>query len=196
VELAGYGLWLAGYLWESLADLQKQYFIRQAQQAKRKAKFGNKDPASTQWEEPVLGLAPYRGWRYYCWSRCRHPNYFGEWAAWNGIVLAALPSLLRYQDTTPVRVGLSLALLFVSRFFYDCLLYWTGAEPAEHFSVLKRQAYHDYQRSTRVFWPFELPWVDHGRRPDWPAFPKRVEKTATKAPAATSNTGKKKKKDS
>jgi hypothetical protein len=32
VELAGYGLWLAGYLWESLADLQKQYFIRQAQQ--------------------------------------------------------------------------------------------------------------------------------------------------------------------
>ena len=42
-------------------------------------------------------------------------------------------------------------------------MHWTGAEPAEYFSAFKRPAYRQYQRQTRVFWPFELPLVDHGR---------------------------------
>ena len=59
-------------------------------------------------------------------------------------------------------------LFLVSRFFYDCLNHWTGAEPAEYFSCRKRKKYRDYQRTVRVFWPFELPIVDHGRMPGWP----------------------------
>ena len=36
------------------------------------------------------------------------------------------------------------------------------------FSAAKRPSYREYQRTTRVFWPFELPLVDHGRRDFWP----------------------------
>ena len=56
----------------------------------------------------------------------------------------------------------------LSRFLYDCLLHWTGAEPAEFYSHKKRRAYRDYQMHTRVFWPIELPFIDHGRRAGWP----------------------------
>ena len=70
--------------------------------------------------------------------------------------------------STGVQLGFLLIHVGLLRFFYDCLLHWTGAEPAEHFSVLRRERYRDYQRSTRVLWPFEAPLVDHGRRENWP----------------------------
>lgn len=54
-------------------------------------------------------------------------------------------------------------LYLVGRIFYDCLNYWTGAEPAEHFSFEKRPLHGAYQKQTRVFWPFEMMGVDHGR---------------------------------
>ena len=181
VELAGYTIWLLGFLWGCLADAQKVRFEKQCQQAKRKAKFASTDANGAAWEPPVLGLRPYAGWGYFCWGRCRHPNYFGEWMAWNGIVLAAVPSLVRHPAPPLVSVGMALASLFTSRYMYDCLLYGSGAEPSEYYSVQKRKAYRDYQKSTRVFWPFELPGRDHGRRADWPAVP--VKSKAAAAPA-------------
>ena len=71
-------------------------------------------------------------------------------------------------------------LAMLSRFLYDCLMYWTGAEPAEHFSVRKRPAYAAYQRSVRVFWPIELPgWLsDHGRVEGWPTSTRALEMSA------------------
>ena len=102
-------------------------------------------------------------------------------------------------------------LYLVTRTFYDCLVHWTGAGPAEHSrcdrdcllapqdGVLTHQdcllapqdcllahaehcssfkrgaAYQEYQRSTRCFWPFWLPWpVDHFQVAGWPE-PKTLE---------------------
>jgi steroid 5-alpha reductase family enzyme len=98
----------------------------------------------------------------------RHPNYFGEWVAWQGLIVAALPSLVRHAARWPVKLGLAVMMWALSRFLYDCLLHWTGAEPAEFYSHKKRRAYRDYQMHTRVFWPIELHFVDHGRRAGWP----------------------------
>jgi len=62
---------------------------------------------------------------------------------------------------------------------YDCLVYWTGAAPAEHFSEKKRPLYRRYQRETNCFWPSQLDallrcatclcgGVAHHRVPGWP----------------------------
>ncbi|KAL1499733.1 hypothetical protein AB1Y20_012420 [Prymnesium parvum] len=156
LEWAGYALWLAAWVWESAADGQKQLFTQAVHGAEKKS-------------EAVLGHPPYAGWKYCMWTLSRHPNYFGEWTAWQGLILASLPSLARHPAPPVVKCGLGLLLWALSRFLYDCLLFWTGAEPAEHFSAKKRRAYRDYQQSTRVFWPVEIPFFDHGRRAGWPA---------------------------
>ena len=56
---------------------------------------------------------------------------------------------------------------YVSRIFYDCLVHWTGAGPAESFSA-KRPDYKKYQESTRCFFPFEMPFWNHFREAGWP----------------------------
>ena len=122
----------------------------------------------------MLGLPPHAGPEYWLWARCRHPNYFFEWLAWVCLSLAAAPCLARLasggEGAMPrgAALGLGLCLYAAPRIMYSSLVYWTGAEPAEHFSVLRRERYRDYQRSTRVLWPFEAPLVDHGRRENWP----------------------------
>ena len=80
------------------------------------------------------------------------------------LTIAALPSFGRLDAPLAAKLGYALALYLTPRTFYYCLVHWTGAEPAEHFSVLRRERYREYQRSTRVLWPFEAPLVDHGRR--------------------------------
>jgi steroid 5-alpha reductase family enzyme len=156
VEWIGYGIWLAAWCWESIADGQKLYFQKLAKKDKHAA-------------TACLGHPPFAGRAYCLWTLCRHPNYWGEWAAWNGLVLAALPSLLRLPSCGAFgKSALGAVLVVLSRFMYDCLMHWTGAEPAEHFSAAKRAEYARYQKSTRVFWPIELPGVDHGRRAGWP----------------------------
>jgi len=101
------------------------------------------------------------------WTLCRHPNYFGEWMSWNSFVLLSVSSFLRLEAALTTKLGFALTLWFVSRIFYDCLNFWTGAEPAEHFSAQKRKAYRDYQKKVRLFFPFKLPLVDHGRVAGW-----------------------------
>lgn len=156
LEVAGWTLWGLCWLWENVADVQKLAFLAECKKAGSHAKTA------------VLGCAPYDDKKYLLWTLCRHPNYFGEWMAWNAFVVMAMPSLMRLEESSIIKVGMATCLFFTSRLFYDCLNYWTGAEPAEHFSVQKRSMYKEYQRTTRVFFPFEMPFVDHCREDGWP----------------------------
>lgn len=70
--VAGIVVWLAGMVFEVVADLQKQAF--------------RADPA-TKGEFIRTGL----------WSRSRHPNYFGEILVWVGVFLVAVPVLQGWQ---------------------------------------------------------------------------------------------------
>lgn len=156
MEWLGLGMWLLSWLLESAADGQKQLFLAKCKS--RTAVLGH-----TPWDTPAYSL----------WTLSRHPNYFGEWLCWIGFVVAAIPTLLNtsnkgLQQEFYVQLGFGVIFYGVIRFFYDCLVYWTGAEPAEHFSVLKRPAFRDYQSNVRVFFPFEVPFLDHHRTPGWP----------------------------
>lgn len=161
LEAGGVLLWAAAWYFENVADLQKLAFMRE------------RSGASSSPDDTVLGLPPYNTTRFWLWTRCRHPNYFFEWLGWLGVALAAVPSLLGLatRGDTPPWVALSLAagLVMIPRMMWDCLLFWTGAAPSEYFSFRKRKAYGDYQRTTRCFWPFELPGLDHYRVAGWPS---------------------------
>ncbi len=87
-ELAGLGLWIAGFLIEAIADAQKAAFKR----------GGNPAFISS-------GL----------WAYSRHPNYFGEALLWWGLFVYVLPALsgaLFLAVLGPVFI--TLLLLFVS----------------------------------------------------------------------------------
>ena len=87
--------------------------------------------------------------------------------------MMALPSArdLIDEENQPLsaKMGVLLVLFYVPRLFYDCLVYWTGAAPAESRSIQKRPDYKEYQRTTNVFLPFPAPFFDHHRTPGWPA---------------------------
>ncbi|MDZ5145138.1 DUF1295 domain-containing protein [Microbacterium testaceum] len=70
--IAGIAVWIAGMVFEVVADLQKQAF--------------RADPAN-KGEFIRTGL----------WSRSRHPNYFGEILVWVGVFLVAAPVLQGWQ---------------------------------------------------------------------------------------------------
>ncbi|MGD9253277.1 MAG: DUF1295 domain-containing protein [Holophagae bacterium] len=67
IDLVGFGLWLLGFAYETVADWQLTRFKR--------------DPSS---RGQVL--------RSGLWSLSRHPNYFGEAVLWWGIGLLVLPA--------------------------------------------------------------------------------------------------------
>jgi steroid 5-alpha reductase family enzyme len=132
-EILGLIIWAGAFAMESIADMQKLSFLRAMKKAGEKNSVCN------------VGL-----WRY-----SRHPNYFAEWMVWNGLVIASIPSwLVMYsQESTLVWILLGAGLLFVSRVMYVTLVYATGAVPAEYFSVKRRPAYADYQKTTNRFFP-------------------------------------------
>ncbi|MFT4995216.1 MAG: steroid 5-alpha reductase family enzyme [Paraglaciecola sp.] len=133
LEIIGLVVWIGAFVMESVADAQKLKFLQKKRQAGEKNTVCN------------VGL-----WRY-----SRHPNYFAEWMVWNGLVIAAIPSWLALygSETMVIWMLLAAGLFFTSRFMYSTLVYYTGAVPAEHYSVLKRSAYKDYQASTNMFFP-------------------------------------------
>ncbi|HEX8067225.1 MAG TPA: DUF1295 domain-containing protein [Thermoleophilaceae bacterium] len=126
LEVFGFALWAFSWIMESTADLQKARFVRR-----------NPDGTCN------VGL-----WRY-----SRHPNYFFQWMNWNSLVIAALPSLFDMADDgRPVLWALTaLGVVAISGFMYGVLTEFTGAKPAESYSVDKRPGYAEYQRTTNMF---------------------------------------------
>lgn len=133
LEWVGFGVAVLALVLESVADAQKAAFVKRAKADGDRRAVCN------------VGL-----WRY-----SRHPNYFFEWMVWNGLILMALPSLNHVfaNEATIVAVLIAAGLLFISRIMYVTLVHYTGARPAEYYSVRKRPGYADYQRTTNRFFP-------------------------------------------
>jgi steroid 5-alpha reductase family enzyme len=181
VEVCGWLIWLASWAFENAADVSKLMFL---DECKTKAKAiaadtalsaAQKESAKKEIQLGCLGMAPFAGPKYRMWTMCRHPNYFGEWGCWLGLVVSAVPSLFAVCGNGSygwwLVPAMGVMLLYDLRLFYDCLVWWTGAGPAEHFSGLKRPLYLEYQRSTRCFWPSfipSLPGMDHHQEAGWP----------------------------
>jgi len=132
-ELLGLAFWLIAFVIESSADVQKLQFMKSMKAQGLKNQVCN------------IGL-----WRY-----SRHPNYFSEWMVWNALVVASIPSVMALfsQEANYISVALVLGLMFVPKFMYTVLVHYTGAVPAEYYSVQKRPDYKRYQETTNRFFP-------------------------------------------
>lgn len=161
-EYAALVLWIFSSIWENVADMQKMAFIEECKKQGKTATAEEKDKLKT----AVLGWSDVADAGL--WRLCRHPNYFGEWLAWLAFSLAAVPSLIHLELPLWQTIGFVVILVYVPRFFYDCLLHWTGAGPAEHFSNRSRPEYKLYQSNVRCFFPMEVPFVHHYRIAGWP----------------------------
>jgi len=162
VSWMGLTIWVLAWIIESAVDIQKLIF-------QIRIKLRKKNSTNVKF---VLGYAPYNGKEFFLWTLSRHPNYFCEWLSWCGLVISTLPclyDLYTIQGESMFLVGYwALNLFLIPRFVYDCLMYWTGAAPAEHFSHQKRgERYSNYQNSTRVFFPFPIPFVNHAMKSGW-----------------------------
>lgn len=133
IEILGFAVACGALVFESIADFQKVAFISKTKAGGLRNRVCD------------VGL-----WRY-----SRHPNYFGEWMVWNGLILMALPSIVPLYRTEPVAIAIlvTAGLLFVTRIMYVTLVYYTGAKPSEFYSIQKRPEYADYQRRTNIFFP-------------------------------------------
>lgn len=160
LELIGFICWVISWCLENWSDVSKLSFVVEAKQR------GDIKTA-------VLGHPPYAGSKYWLWTKTRHPNYFFEWMCWNSFLIMAIPSAidLASDKTQPfmAKFGVFIILFSTSRLFYDCLIYWTGAAPAESRSVKRRPMFKDFQKTTNVFFPIDVPWFDHHRTSGWPA---------------------------
>jgi len=177
LEAIGFGCWLVSWISESVSDVQMGYFVIAT---RRKG-----DGATA-----VVGHPPYDGWKFHMWTKCRHPNYFFEWMCWNSWMIMAVPSALDLVGVERVplaaKVGIVVMFVYLSRFIYVCLLYWTGAEPAESRSVKRRPLYKEYQKGTNVLFPFSVPFFDHHRKPGWPLVGEAEQENLDSADATSS----------
>ena len=132
-EVIGIVIWLASFIMESVADAQKLKFMRAMKKSGAHNTVCN------------IGL----------WQYSRHPNYFAEWMVWNALVIASIPSWLQLYPNMSVIIFvlLGVGLLMTSRIMYITLVTYTGAVPAEYYSVKKRPAYKNYQQTTNMFFP-------------------------------------------
>jgi steroid 5-alpha reductase family enzyme len=132
-EVVGLCVWLGAFIIESVADTQKLAFLKSMSKQGLKNKVCN------------VGL-----WRY-----SRHPNYFAEWMVWNALLIASIPSWIALQPVESVWVWslMGVGLLCAPYLMYVTLVHYTGAKPAEFYSVQKRPEYKAYQQTTNMFFP-------------------------------------------
>lgn len=133
LEIIGLIVWFGAFGIETVADMQKLKFLKDMKKAGQRNRVCN------------VGL-----WRY-----SRHPNYFAEWMVWNGLIIAAVPSLIALYEVEALLIWvlLCMGLLFASKIMYATLVYLTGAVPSEYYSVQKRPEYKQYQQTTSIFFP-------------------------------------------
>jgi len=140
IEFVGLVIFIVAFTMESVADYQKLAFLTKMKKEGKQKQVCN------------VGL----------WKFCRHPNYFAEWMVWNGVLIAAIPSLLAIDPLSINLLGnnfndglwLTLAcLVYASWAMYKTLVYTTGAVPSEYYSVQKRPGYKEYQQQTNRFFP-------------------------------------------
>jgi len=154
LEVFGWCSWMCCWSMESWADVQKNNYLINCK------KLAAKEPErKAELKSACLGHGEFAKPAYFLWTWCRHPNYFFEWMCWNSCIISAIPSLISLAAPLWVKVCLAVNLLMLSRLFYDCLMYWTGSEPAEHFSVAKRPSYKEYQKTTNVLFPHQLDFI-------------------------------------
>ncbi|KAL4497902.1 hypothetical protein ABPG72_014759 [Tetrahymena utriculariae] len=136
VEVILMVLWLTSLYLENKADMTKKAWLVKSTPQDRTTKVCD------------VGM----------WSWCRHPNYFFEWMTWIIYVSMSLFHIWFYGLGLSVAIKslISLQLLFIPVVMYNCLVYWTGAKPAEHFSVQKRPGYAKYIETTPCFFPRQL----------------------------------------
>jgi len=133
LEVVGVLVWGSAFAMESIADFQKLAFLQTMKKAGERNRVCN------------VGL----------WKHTRHPNCFAEWMVWNGLIIAAVPSFLNLYGAESLITWLLLGigLLFASWKMYSTLVFDTGAEPSEYYSVQKRPDYKTYQQTTNMFFP-------------------------------------------
>ena len=128
-------MWLSAIIFEHTADIQKKNFVKDC--IKKNVKNTVCD----------VGL-----WRY-----SRHPNYFGEWMVWNSLIVTSIPSVLALWQTSDetliTKLGITWGLIMISWMMYQCLVNYTGAVPAEFYTVQKRPEYVKYQKMVNMFVP-------------------------------------------
>ena len=129
----GLAVWILSYVLESVADTQKKRFGAECARAGVRGRTCD------------IGL-----WRY-----SRHPNYFGQWMQWNALIVMVAPTLVsRWGHVAPTAWIITLAGLLLASFaMYQTLVAYTGAKPAEFYSLQKRPEYANYQRTTNMFFP-------------------------------------------
>ena len=90
IELVGLVIFILAFTMESVADYQKLAFLTKMKKEGKQKQVCN------------VGL----------WSFCRHPNYFAEWMVWNGVLIAAIPSLLAIDPLSINLLGNNLTTAF------------------------------------------------------------------------------------
>ena len=76
---------------------------------------------------------------------------------WNSLIITSIPSLIALWQTPEespiIKIAFTYGLVNVSRMMYHCLVHYTGAAPAEYYSVQKRPDYLTYQKTVNMFFP-------------------------------------------
>jgi steroid 5-alpha reductase family enzyme len=132
MDHVGWGMWIAGFLCEGIADFQRHRFTQRVS-----------DPRG----KPFLDTGL---WRY-----SRHPNYFGEFLLWSGLWISAANGLWPIH---PIRAIISILSPVTT---FTLLVFVSGiplAEARDDRRNHRLMAYKQYKFCTSPLFPVPKPW--------------------------------------